>query len=79
MKVSKSQAALAIVAWTAIMLALFAAFVIFGVWGLVPNNPDLTTAKNMSEKAEIMAAFAVALIAFVALAKWCFRKRNELR
>jgi hypothetical protein len=78
LRLSRSRTALGVVAWMACLFAVYAIFMILSMWFLVPNNPYQSSAKNIEQKLEIMAAFAAALMAFIAIARWCFARRSLL-
>jgi hypothetical protein len=70
----------AVAGWIAIVLSLFAVFVFFNTWLMVPNDtlsgpsPDL-----LKLKAEISAGSLVVLTALILFTKWAFKKPNSFR
>jgi hypothetical protein len=73
----RSTAALTALAWTAVVLSVYAGLVILNTWFFVPGDPAHTTAENIQMKLKIMAAFGFALAGLITLARWSFRKRTQ--
>jgi hypothetical protein len=63
----------------AVVLSLYAVFVIFNTWLLLPNDPALTASQNMMWRLGITAGSATALTGLVAFARWAFRKQSRSR
>ena len=68
------RTAATVTAWIAVVLACYAVFVILNTWLLVPEN-----FASVQDKLKIIAAFAVAFIGLVVLARWSFGKSKEFR
>ncbi len=68
-----------VIAWLAVILAVYASLIILNIWFLVPGDPALTAAENVRIKLKLIGAFAAALIGLIALARWSFAKRAQRR
>ncbi len=64
---------------SAVILAVYAIFIIFSVWFLVPNDPATSLGQNAKSKLEIVAGFMALLVASTLLARWAFKKRARYR
>ena len=70
-----------IAAWIAVILSLYALFVIFNTLFLVPDDSIISgpSRQLIGWKAEIIAASVVVLTALILFAKWAFKKPNSFR
>ena len=67
-------------AWIAVILSLYAVFVIFNIWLLVPNDSlSGPSPQFLRLKAEITAGTVVVLAALITFARWAFNKPNSFR
>jgi hypothetical protein len=66
----------AVAAWIAIVLSLYAVFVIFNTWFLVPNDSIVSgpSPQEIRLKSELTAVSVVVLVALILFAKWAFKK-----
>lgn len=67
-------------AWIAVILSLYAIFVIFNTWLMVPNDSlSGPSSQLLKLKAEITAGALVVLVALIMFARWAFKKPNSFR
>lgn len=76
---TRIEIALTVAGWAAPFLSLGAGFLIFSMWFLVPNDPDSSATDNHWSKLRPIALFALALVALLLFAKWCFLTRDQQR
>ena len=67
-------------AWIAVILSLYAVFVIFNTWLMVPNDSLSGPSPQLLRlKAEITAGAVVVLAALIMFARWAFKKPSSFR
>jgi hypothetical protein len=68
----------ALAAWIAIVLSLYAVFVILNTWFLVPDDSIINgpSPQLIRLKEEVTAVSVVVLVALIFFAKWAFKKPN---
>ena len=70
----------AVAAWIAVILSVYAAFVILNTWLMVPNDSlSGPSSQLLTSKAEISAVAVVVMTALILFAKWAFKKPNSFR
>jgi hypothetical protein len=67
----------AVIAVLASVLSVYAAFVIFNMLFLFPDDPAKTQAQNIGIRLEFIAGAAVFLVAFAFLSSWAFKKLRQ--
>jgi hypothetical protein len=69
------NASRAVAAWVAVVLSVYAVFVIFNTLFLVPYDAVVFTPSQFIRfKAEVVGGAVVALLALIIFARWAFRK-----
>ena len=70
----------AVAAWIAVILSVYAVFVILNTWLMVPDDSlSGPSSQLLKLKAEISAGAVVVLTALILFAKWAFKKPNSFR
>jgi ammonia channel protein AmtB len=71
----------AVAAWIAVVLSLYAVFVIFNTLFLVPDDSIVSgpSPQLIRLKAEIITVSVAVLIVLIFFARWAFRKANGYR
>ncbi len=67
----------AVAAWLAVVLSLYAVFVILNTWLLVPDDSFSGPSPQLIRlKEEVTAISVVVLVALIFFMNWAFKKRN---
>jgi hypothetical protein len=70
----------AVAAWIAVILSVYAVFVIFNTWFLVPDDSLSGPSSQLRTlKVEITGVAGVVLTALISFAKWAFKRRSSFR
>jgi hypothetical protein len=64
--------------WLAAILSLYPALVLFGIWFIVPLDPNNSAVHNLMFRIAFTACALLCFIALIALARWTFKKSRNL-
>jgi hypothetical protein len=65
--------------WVTIALSLYAAFLAFRSFYLVPDDPRISLIQNWAERLEVTGVAVLVLLSLCALAYFCFAKCSQCR